>query len=214
MRTDFPRVLALLRKEKKISQRVAATDLSVSQALLSHYENGLREPGLAFIIRAAEYYDVSCDYLLGRSFSRSSEVKKPTQKAEIEIDVQSEVFQAFYVLLDIVKKSGDEKLLEETEQFFSLNIYKIYRCLFSATNSGMEEIFHIPVDNYNMLCDAALKQQELKITIAAKKCCRDSSRMHLIPSSPKNIAALFPEYAGAFMDILQKVSQHLRAISD
>jgi len=49
MASDFSRTLALLRKEKKISQRTAAGDLEVSQALLSHYENGLREPGLALL---------------------------------------------------------------------------------------------------------------------------------------------------------------------
>ena len=64
------RTLALLRREKKISQGAAAGDLGVSQALLSHYENGLREPGLSFVVRAADYYGVSCDYLLGRSMAR------------------------------------------------------------------------------------------------------------------------------------------------
>ena len=72
MASDFSRTLALLRKEKKISQRTAAADLEVSQALLSHYENGLREPGLGFVVRAADYYGVSCDYLLGRSRSQES----------------------------------------------------------------------------------------------------------------------------------------------
>ena len=50
MVSEFNRILALLRKEKKISQRTAAADLEVSQALLSHYENGLREPGLGFVV--------------------------------------------------------------------------------------------------------------------------------------------------------------------
>ena len=67
MVNDFPRTLSLLRKEKKISQRKAAGDLGVSQALLSHYENGMREPGLEFLVRAADYYGVSADYLLGRT---------------------------------------------------------------------------------------------------------------------------------------------------
>ena len=60
MASDFSRTLALLRREKRISQRTAAGDLQVSQALLSHYENGLREPGLAFVVRAADYFGVSC----------------------------------------------------------------------------------------------------------------------------------------------------------
>ena len=70
MVNDFPRTLCLLRQEKKISQRKAAGELGVSQALLSHYENGVREPGLAFVVRAADYYGVSADFLLGRTMAR------------------------------------------------------------------------------------------------------------------------------------------------
>ena len=66
MNTDFPRIITLLRKERNISQKQAATDLGVSQALLSHYEKGIRECGLDFLVKTADYYNVSCDYLLGR----------------------------------------------------------------------------------------------------------------------------------------------------
>ena len=59
--------LAQLRREKGVSQRKAASDLQISQALLSHYENGAREPGLAFVCRACDYYGVTADYLLGRT---------------------------------------------------------------------------------------------------------------------------------------------------
>ena len=41
MNADFSRTLALLRQEKGISQRKAAKELGISQALLSHYENGI-----------------------------------------------------------------------------------------------------------------------------------------------------------------------------
>ena len=44
MATEFSRTLSLLRKERGVSQRVAAADLGVSQALLSHYENGRALP--------------------------------------------------------------------------------------------------------------------------------------------------------------------------
>ncbi len=58
--------MSALRKKRGLSQRKVATDLQISQALLSHYENGAREPGLEFVCRACEYYGVSADYLLGR----------------------------------------------------------------------------------------------------------------------------------------------------
>ena len=43
MNADFPRILTLLRKEKGISQKTAAGDLGISQALLSHYEKGIEK---------------------------------------------------------------------------------------------------------------------------------------------------------------------------
>lgn len=65
--SSFPAVMSALRKERGLSQRRAAADMGISQALLSHYENGAREPGLAFVVRACDYYGVSADYMLGRT---------------------------------------------------------------------------------------------------------------------------------------------------
>ena len=62
---SFSRIITLLRKEKGITQKQAARDLGVSQALLSHYEKGLRECGLDFLVKLCDYYGVSSDYVLG-----------------------------------------------------------------------------------------------------------------------------------------------------
>ncbi len=67
MDRSFPETLSALRRGRNISQRTAAAELGISQALLSHYENGAREPGLGFVCRACDYYGVSADYLLGRT---------------------------------------------------------------------------------------------------------------------------------------------------
>ena len=64
---QFAKRLSEQRKRKGVSQKQAAAELEISQALLSHYENGIREPGLEFLVRAADYYNVSCDYLLGHA---------------------------------------------------------------------------------------------------------------------------------------------------
>ena len=45
MATNITARLSSLRKEKGLSQKEAAAGLGVSQALLSHYENGIRECG-------------------------------------------------------------------------------------------------------------------------------------------------------------------------
>ncbi len=67
----FASILTKLRKERCISQKTAAADLGISQALLSHYEKGIRECGLGFLIRCCKYYGVTADYILGISESRS-----------------------------------------------------------------------------------------------------------------------------------------------
>ena len=71
MNAEFSRTLSLLRQEKGVSQRTVANELGISQALLSHYENGIREPGLAFVAKVCDYYQVSADYLLGRTPDRT-----------------------------------------------------------------------------------------------------------------------------------------------
>lgn len=70
MERNFAAVMSELRHARGLSQRKVAADLKISQALLSHYENGAREPGLAFVCRACDYYGVSADFLLGRAPSR------------------------------------------------------------------------------------------------------------------------------------------------
>ena len=67
MPRTFSEAMSALRREQGLSQRKAASELHISQALLSHYENGAREPGLEFVVRACDYYGVSADYLLGRT---------------------------------------------------------------------------------------------------------------------------------------------------
>lgn len=77
MNSDFPMIISMLRKERRLSQKQVAADLGISQALLSHYEKGIRECGLDFLVKAAEYYDVSCDYLLGRTPNRNGQQAQP-----------------------------------------------------------------------------------------------------------------------------------------
>ncbi len=55
------------RSRLNLSQKDAAQALGISQALLSHYENGIRDCNTEFLVRAAVLYDVSTDYLLGLS---------------------------------------------------------------------------------------------------------------------------------------------------
>lgn len=81
MNCQFPEIISSLRKAKGVSQKQAAAELGVKQALLSHYENGIRECGLDFLIKLSEYYEVSTDELLGLTPKNTAALPKETVSA-------------------------------------------------------------------------------------------------------------------------------------
>ena len=56
-----------IRKSKKISQLKLSIELNMSQNTISRYETGDREPGINELIKLADYFNVSVDYLLERT---------------------------------------------------------------------------------------------------------------------------------------------------
>ena len=59
-----------LRKEKGVRQEQVAVAVDISMSAYCNYEQGKREPTASVLCRMADYYDVSVDYLLGRSDNR------------------------------------------------------------------------------------------------------------------------------------------------
>jgi transcriptional regulator with XRE-family HTH domain len=67
MDLDLGRLLIELRKEKGIYQKELATYLEVSTGTISNYEKGVHNPDLKALCKIADFYDVSLDYMLGRT---------------------------------------------------------------------------------------------------------------------------------------------------
>ena len=148
MATDFSRTLSLLRQETGVSQRKAAAALGVSQALLSHYENGIREPGLAFVSRVCDYYRVSADFLLGRSSSRDGSIieaaelydasdEKGTLKGSILATLQKKlVVNTTGVLFDLLGKCGDRAAITAAGEYLSAALYTLLRHLYRRSGGS------------------------------------------------------------------------------
>jgi len=56
-----------LRRSRRITQLKLAMDLNLTQNTVSRYETGEREPGIAELVRIADYFHISVDYLLERT---------------------------------------------------------------------------------------------------------------------------------------------------
>lgn len=63
---QFGKKLKELRIEKNLSRRKLGEILSVCNQTVSFWESGNREPDLDAIVKIADFFDVSADYLLGR----------------------------------------------------------------------------------------------------------------------------------------------------
>lgn len=221
MASDFSRTLALLRREKKISQRAAAADLQVSQALLSHYENGLREPGLSFVVRAADYYGVSCDYLLGRSMARDGSAvpaERMAEPTEVSTDsAQHMVTQAVSLLLDIAARSGSEQLPKELSSYLSLTVYKAFRYLYMAAPESTDAVFRNRSEHFSALCDAESKLCELRLRTAAegrKQFGIEAEKVELPPLTPAVLAERYPGEAASLLTLLQTVTDTITALEE
>lgn len=119
--SKFSTILTSLRKERKLSQKVVAADLNISQALLSHYEKGVRECSLDLLITIADYFGVSCDYLLGCTDVRYR-VFNTGGRLEAVYGNLNGIVLAF-------DKAKDKKLSEAVEKYLVMSMYNLATAL-------------------------------------------------------------------------------------
>lgn len=62
--------IAKLRKEKEVGQKELAAFLRMSIGTISNYEKGVHSPDLSTLCKLADYFQVTTDYLLGRTSYR------------------------------------------------------------------------------------------------------------------------------------------------
>ena len=182
MATDFSRTLSLLRQETGISQRKAAAALGISQALLSHYENGIREPGLQFVAKVCDYYHVSADYLLGRTSSRDGAMieaaelydasnEKGTLKGSIMATLQKKlVVNSTGILFDLLGKLGDRNAIGAAGDYLTAALYQLLRQLYRRCG-GNEDLFSIDAAAFDGgVITADMQLSRVKYTRALAQC--------------------------------------------
>lgn len=71
--------LRILRRERHLTQKQLASELSISRSALSLYESNKREPDFETLTKIAEFFDISLDYLLDREndINTSNDYKVP-----------------------------------------------------------------------------------------------------------------------------------------
>lgn len=74
-----------IRRESKKSQRDIAKVLNMTQPSYANYESGKTEPRISSLIKLADYYNVSLDYLVGRDFANQYAYLTENEKNLLDI---------------------------------------------------------------------------------------------------------------------------------
>ena len=229
MNGDFPRLLTLLRKEMELSQKNAAQELGISQALLSHYEKGIRECGLDFIVRAANFYGVSCDYMLGRSPDRSGMVLSVDDIPEADAAGKENVFKgstlpmlnkklianSLNIVFDLLQKSESREMTVEVSSYLTIAVYKMFRYIYSANPKNPEGLFALERATFEDISTASLILSEMKVRCTAL----GIEAAGIVPFdapeklsiSPEKISQQYPLFATSLSNLIKNVELTLGA---
>lgn len=215
MNANFSRSLSLLRQERGLSQRQVAKELGISQALLSHYENGIREPGLAFVVRACDFYNVSADFLLGRTLSRDgttildadtlydvSDERDNVMRGSVMATLSKKlIVNSVGVLFDLLGKLGSRRAVKAAVNFLASAVYTLYRHLFRSSPDYNPDFFSVPEGQFT----AGLARVDMILCEAEYVDALTHSRDRKEPFPPMDHQTMSQSYPGTYQSLLQIV---------
>lgn len=230
MNKHFSRVLALLRKEKGISQKQAAAELGVSQALLSHYEKGIRECGLDFLVKVSKYYGVSTDYLLGISPEREGTTLAVEDIAEPEATGKENVgrgsivptlnkkliFNSLNILYDMLSKCGDKELTQSVSDYLMGAVYRTFRVVYSANSENLDAMFSVPRSMMQAYSGASMEMSMGRIEgitadIKIPQIPHLKNREELA-LGPQVISENYPLFSSSLLNLIKRVETQIEML--
>ena len=207
---EFNRIIKLLRKERGITQKQAAEDLGVSQALLSHYEKGIRECGLDFVVKVADYYNVSCDYLLGRSAERNGmmlsaeDLPNPDKMKDniyhgsvLPTMNKKLISNSLNVLYAKIGQCHSKALTTEVSSYLMMAVAKMFRLLYSAEPHNAQSLFSV---------EALLAGEDVNGGEGVK----DPSSLAMTTES---LTREFPLYTPSLLNLVKTSETHVKGLT-
>ena len=226
---DFPRVITLLREERGLSQKKAADALGISQPLLSHYEKGIRECGLDFVVKAAEFYDVSTDYLLGRTANRKnaqivlSDLPDPqsiasthaaTKCGMINALNKKLIFNSLNIIFDILDRIDNKGLSSEVAAYFSGAVYMVFRLIYSSNPKNSRNMFSVADHIYkskdqamHIICESNIENIASGLPLVDHRSVEKTKRPEL---SPEIIEEQYSTLSSSLFNLIQNAENRIR----
>lgn len=213
MKEEFSKRLTLLRKEKNLTQKQAAQDLGVSQALLSHYEKGIRECGLEFVAKACEYYQVSADYLLGLSQLTGGEkissglpdpaAEPSANTGDLALGLGRRIVFNGLDLLYLTAGKLNRDYIHALNNYMYVSVYKAFRTLYDANPRNDRNLFLVDAALAPFHTEAALAEQTANMAAALQQTeAPDLGQTH--------IETAYPTRAGGMLNLIKNAENLIK----
>lgn len=208
-----------LRKEQGISQKQASENLGISQALLSHYEKGIRECGLDFIVKCADYYNVTCDYLLGKSAVRHSSDKldditpapeNKNQKNMIETLNKKVAVNSIDFIYRLLSEINNKQITKYSTEIIMSAIYSVIRSLYNINPHNDENFFALTKNSHQNYVNSSININTAKLiekTEEVSKSRKNSSKPEL---SYEIIIQKYGDIASSVLNLLHNTEKELK----
>ena len=199
MASEFNRILALLRKERGITQK-----------------------------QVADYYGVSCDYLLGRSADRSGQTISVADLPETGASTSGSVYRgsvlptmykklienSLDILYDKLQESKDKQLVIQISQYLMLAVYKVFRRLYDASPKNAVGMFRVGAARWQGNADAAMHvaEAELAAALTGEDGGKDSLDPATLSLSTERLTQDYPRHATSLLNLVKNAEESMRAL--
>ena len=204
---EFNRIIKLLRKERGITQKQAAEDLGVSQALLSHYEKGIREcaerNGMMLSAEDLPNPDKMKDNIYHGSVL-------PTMNKKL-------ISNSLNVLYAKIGQCHSKALTTEVSAYLMMAVAKMFRLLYSAEPHNASSMFSIGAHRWRGYSDAVMRMSEANVEallagedVNGGEGVKDPACLAMTTES---LTREFPLYTPSLLNLVKTSETHVKGLT-
>ena len=197
---EYPNIRSL-REDHDFRQCDLASVLHVSQNTYSQYENGVIELTAERLVKLADFYNVSIDYLLGRTAAPS---KAGQQEAATPFDAaKRQITNAQALLFELLRGCEKDGVQETGLHLLRLQTYQTALYLLGLCHG--DKPFAKPSRYTKPAAEGEIVRCFAKLGLVREK--GDSLSFPLV--SPEQLSAEYPELYGDFCSLLLEMEEKL-----
>ena len=216
MSKSFGNTISYLRKEKCLSQKQASEDLGISQALLSHYEKGIRECSLDFVVKIADYYNVSCDYLLGRTAERNMEENISNEslnnRSMLENLNSKVIMNSIEFIFRILTEINQREITKNTSEIIMIELYSIIRSLYKINPDNDENFFNTSHNNYDLQCSSMNQLRKFKLAEKINQLSKNKNFQNKVNLSYSIINDEYSDISSSVLNLIHNSEKQLNKV--